>query len=709
MSSLDPRHLELLLGVSESSVFKDYADRVVNAGLTEYKREQYIQYGGKAGEPLYVHVVNGVFVLETLRTLLDLTDTEARVLFTAFTIHDINKVLKEQSHFGKLAVSDNLDEEIRRLQLHDFFPEYDDYMEDITLLVRGHGAHSSFASEGLIVKRQGEYGLGLDRADSLIKLMRAADAVEMSETLEERKHKNDFLSHLNAFVDGVQYEFVTHRLAEHRGLLTNVLHNAIVDELKDAFKVTPLLFYPDGVAYLVERGQTLSLTDRHLKNMAERAAGAIAEMTTRKLDEFVQSKPGGVSVDPKCLELGLPFHRILRVMAGTAQTRNRDPEKFDAKARTRAQRDFESNVEQFPDVAEAVEAWLESGERVVTRSETKLYLGELARAYYIFLKDHFGLDEWSIVYDLLELPEERRPRYEYFDRRWDRAYVLAGDIQLSEEELIERLVEDGQRRLDKLAGENPNVELLTDYMRRQAHFSFAQETPTEFAEHIEHYVTHQHKQCVYCSAVFETDKWMTADVRDGVTVQAFSNRLRGGPGDPKKYVCAVCKLQFLLEKLNYAEVRGENPVYFHLFPYSFLTEPFINGLRTTMRRILEQDVTTRALFPNTEQAFRAADVAELHFAARTKEDRSYSYGLYLPRYSETVGNLLIFPFNPPGANDSQCFLFCFVERHAAATLLRLQGAAQRIPRGNVGQRKHRRLVRGQRGPLLSRTDHPQRL
>jgi CRISPR-associated protein Csc3 len=280
----------------------------------------------------------------------------------------------------------------------------------------------------------------------------------------------------------------------------------------------------------------------------------------------------------------------------------------------------------------------------------------LARAYYIFLKDHFGLDDWSIVYNLLDLPEERRPLYEYFDARWYRAYVLAGDIQLTEEELVERLVEDGQKRLDELAGDNPNAGLLADYLRRQVSFSFAHEPPAGFTDYIQHYVTHQHKQCVYCSAVFETDRWMTADVREGITVQAFSNRLRGGPGDPKKYVCAVCKLQFLLEKLNYPDVRGENPVYFHLFPYSFLTAPFISGLQTTMRRILEQDVTTRALLPNTEQAFRAGNVAELRFAARTKDDRTYSYGLYLPRYSETVGNLLIFPFNPPGNNDSQRFL-----------------------------------------------------
>lgn len=676
MTELDLRHLELLIGEPEPSVFKDYVDRVVNAGLMDYKREDYIQYGGKAGEPLYVHVLNGVCVLETLRALLDLTDTEAQVLYTAFTIHDINKVLSERTHFGRQAIPDNLDAEINRLGLDGFFPDYADYMEDITLLVRGHGGHSSFASESLIVKRKSAYRLGLNRVTALIELMRAADAVELSQTLEEKTHKDAFLSHLNAFVDGMQYTFVTHRLAEHRGLLTNVLHNAIVDELQEAFGLIPLLFYPEGVVYLARRGEHLALTDEHVVNMAKRAAGAVTAMTAEKLSDFVDSKPGGITIDPKCLELGLPFRDILRVVAGRAQTRNRDPDQLEQKARGRAQRDFAGNEGRFPDIADDVAASLDSNEPLVSRSESKLYLGELARAYYIFLKDHCGADDpWQAVYDLLDLPRKRWPFYEFFDARWDRAYVLADDIRLSEEAVAERLIEDGQARLAELAGEeDPNAVLLTEYLSRQVSFSFAQEQQREFTDHLAHYVTHQHKQCVHCSTVFETDRWMAADVRGGITVQAFSNRLRGGPGDPKKYVCAICKLQFLLEKLNFAAVSGENPVYLHLFPYSFLTAPFIQGLRTTIRRILEQDVTVRALLPNTEQAFRAGDVTQLRFASRTKEDRPYSYGLYLPRFSQTVGNLLIFPFNSPGANDSERFLFALwnamlLQRHFGCKVL----------------------------------------
>jgi CRISPR-associated protein Csc3 len=153
---------------------------------------------------------------------------------------------------------------------------------------------------------------------------------------------------------------------------------------------------------------------------------------------------------------------------------------------------------------------------------------------------------------------------------------------------------------------------------------------------------------------------MAGDVRDDITVQAFSNRLRGGPGDPKKNICALCRFQFLLERLNYPPVRGEKITYLHLFPYSFLTEPFIAGLRVGIDRLRRENVAERALFLRTSDAVAAMGTDKplrLDFTGRTKSGNPQPYGLYLARFSDTVGNRIIFPLNPAGANDSERFLF----------------------------------------------------
>lgn len=664
MTELDPRHLSLLIGKEEPSVLKDYLEAVANEGLLPYRG--IIHYGKKAGESLHTHVLNGIFVLEQLRSVLGIGDLETRVLFTAFTIHDLNKVMGGGRSYGELAVGENIALEIERLGLERFFPGYCDYLNDIESLARAHPAHMHHGGERLIVKREHEYSLGLDRVNQLLHLIRAADVIDLSHTLDERKHKDDFLFHLNTFSD-TQYTFCTHRVTEDRGLLSNLIHNAVVEHLSEAFDLTPLLFYPDGVVYLIPRGQMADVTERDVVQMAKHVAASISEMTTKHLSDFVESKPGGIKITSKCLQPGISFHRIWKVVHGKAMTRVErlvaKAESIDEKARDRAEKDLEKNAESFPDAAEQVQEMIESDEPVVATGEPTLTLAELVRAYYIYVKSYFSDqadDPWHHVYRVLDLPEERWPIYEYFDARWYRPYVIAREIPFDEEEVNRRIVSDGERLLAQRVGEDPKVALFTEYINRYVLFSVNGGQRPLFGDHLSQYVENQHKQCVTCSSPFPTTEWMSGDVRDDITVQAFSNRLRGGPGDPKKNVCALCRVQFLLERLNYPPVRGEKIIYLHLFPYSFLTAPFINGLRVGIDRLTRENLVEQALFLRTNQAIEAVGADQplhLDFTALKKDGEPHPYGLYLSRFSETVGNRIIFPINPAGTNDSERFLF----------------------------------------------------
>jgi CRISPR-associated protein Csc3 len=661
LSDLDPRHLSLLIGKEEPSVFRDYIEIVANKGLLSYK--DILQWGGKAGESLYTHVLNGVFVLEQLRPALAFSDLEARVLFTAFTVHDLNKVLDEEGSYNEIVTDESVTAEIEKLGLDHFFPEYADYLDDILALARAHSAHYHHDGDSLIASHD-PYGLSRDQVDALKHLIRAADVVDLSHTLDEQKHKQDFLFHLNTYSE-VQYTFCTHLLTEDRGLLSNVVHKSIVAHLRGELDLIPLLFYPDGVAYLVAKGRKLVFTEGDQEQIGRRIAATISEMTREKLPDFVESKPGGIKIMPKCLDLGLSFADIWHVVEGKAHSRagHLDSEGIEEKTRGRTERDFDKNAEALSEAAGAVRAMLDSDEPVTATDEATLRQAELIRAYYIFVKEYVAdvADEpWHYVYRLLDLPEEKWPIYDYFSPLWDRTYVVARDVALSEKELHHRFVADGTHLLAEQGREDPKATLFTEYVRRYAVFSFQPMEVPAFVEHLAHYVENQHKQCVVCSSRFPTDKWMSGDVRDDITVQAFSNRLRGGPGDPKKNVCALCRLQFLLEKLNYPPVRGEKIAYLHLFPYAFLTAPFIQGLWTGIQRLTRENLVERALFLHSADAMEdvgAKRPLRLDFAAITRSGKPQPYGLYLPRYSATVGNRIIFPLNPAGSNDTERFLF----------------------------------------------------
>ncbi|HDQ72316.1 MAG TPA: type I-D CRISPR-associated protein Cas10d/Csc3 [Chloroflexi bacterium] len=683
MSDLDLQHIALLIGKQEPSVFKAYLDQVAHRGLTCYKA--ILQWGSKGGESLYTHVLNGIFVLETLRQLLGLSDTEARVLYTAVTVHDINKVPGQQGAFGKLATCENLAAEIERLGMQDFIPDWREYLEDVTSLVRGHSGHHHSGGERWNAKRESVYGLGLERVNALLHLVRAADVADLSHTLEDSKFKADFLGHLNAYLADsgrpVQYEFFTHRLTEQRGILTNVIHNAIAAELRERYGLIPLLYYPDGIAYLAEKGCTPVIGDEDLSRIAERIARTISRVVAGKYREFITPAPTGIKVDEKCLELQVPFKDILREIYNIIQRRTPDPAELDAKARDWAQRGFEKAQATYPEIAEQVQIALDDTQLLVSQDVDRLRQTELIRSYYIFLNKHFQDavdDPWTRIYELLELPEAQYPFYAYFDALWARAYVLSRDLTLSEEEIYQHIEADGAALIQESEQTaDPKESLFADYLSLYAVFSAGGQPAMRFDEHLAHYVEQQHKQCVYCSGPFPTDKWMTADVRSDITVQVFSNRLRGGPGEPKKYICAICQIQFLLEKLDYPEVRGEKTFYLHLFPYSFLTGPFIEGLNATIRRIINEDTAVQALNMRAAegiQAYLADKVVTPTFRSRTKKDKPQPFGIYLPRYAETVGNLLIFPINPGGRNDTERFLFALwnallLQRHFGVKVL----------------------------------------
>jgi CRISPR-associated protein Csc3 len=682
LAELDLQHIELLIGKKTPSVFSDYVDQVGNQALLDYRR--HLQWGGKEGESLYTHVLNGIQVLETLRPLLKLPDVESRVLFTAFTVHDLNKVLQSNDGFSKLAIAENVADEIRRLGLDRFFPTWEEYLADITSLIRAHSGHHHSGGERLIARREPVYRLGLARVNALLNLMRAADVIDLSHTLDERTHKQDFLGYVNAYLadsdQSRQLQLFSHRLTEQRGILTNVIHNAIVEDLIAQYHITPLLYYPDGVVYFAEKGQSVELTLPDLARIGTRIAAAISGLTTAKFRDFILPRPSGIQVDAKCLELGVPFAALLREIYGIIQKREPVPSEYDAKVREWAVRNFEKTSKTYPAEVERMKTVLNGSALLVGSDSNRLRLAELIRSYYTFLNKHFAKsfpDTWEHIYRLLELPEAQSSYYAYFDALWARAYVLVNDVSLDEEQVYRRIEQDGEAVTGAAGqGEDFRAQLFTQYLQLYAVFESG-ERQVAFDDHLAHYVTSQHRQCVFCSGPFSTDKWMSADVRSDITVQTFSNRLRGGPGEPKKYVCSVCQHQFLLEKLNYPEVRGESTLYLHLYPYSFLTRPFIEGLNATLQRIVSEDTAVQALNMNVAQAmdtYLATRTVTPTFRARTEKNRPQPYGVYLPRYAETTGNLLIFPINPGGGNETERFLFALwnallLQRHFGVKVL----------------------------------------
>jgi CRISPR-associated protein Csc3 len=296
-------------GGESGSVIGDFIQHVANGGLQRYKT--IFQTGAKRGEPLYNHVLNMIFVAERLRPLLDLPDPETRVLYSAVPIHDLNKVGDRSSvSFNRLATAEAVKEELERINIPAFFPEYLKYLEDITLLVRSHSGH--FHTDGeFLIRAHNPYRLERDRLDRVLRpLIRALDNLELSAALTESTNKQDFLAFLNS-VSTRQYEFGYHQVAENRGILSNLMQNQVAGYLEERYGAVPLLFYPDGVAYLVEKGHAPRITADDLTAVGKGVAAAAAGISRGNFTKFIHSGNQGIKVDRQCLALGTSFTQIL--------------------------------------------------------------------------------------------------------------------------------------------------------------------------------------------------------------------------------------------------------------------------------------------------------------------------------------------------------------------------------------------------------------
>ena len=677
MAKQKPEGEELLfsLGIySEAdNLFQTYVEEIANKKLRGY--QEIIQYGAKAGESLYLHITNGIFVLERLRPILDLDDLEVQLLFSAFSVHDLNKLQEfqeERRSFNYLANAKNISAVLTNLEMERFFPEWQDYLKDIEVLIRAHSRHYHSYDETLD-QDYDPYSHDKDRLlVYLVPIIRAMDVIDLSKTLEEQAKKVDFLRELNQILDA-QYQFVYHKVSEQRGILTNLIHNEVVRYLETEKDLLPLLYYPDGVAYLVDRNRDVQITTDEITILGNRVINHIESKTGEEFRKFIQGSPAGIKVDEKCLALGLPFEQIWDEVRNIISERKYAAKVDDMNDRCRRRlqnareklegtQSSKKNPNPAAQVA-LIDKILTEDTYLLPPDDAAVRTGELVRTYYIFLKKHFSqtiADAWSYIYDLLELPLEVengtcRPRYAPFNALSDRGYIIGHDLYKSGkdfDEIYELIVHDGTSIMEASRPAS-EFEILADYVRKYVDFSFAADRGRNFATNLERYVGGNHAQCSTCGAEFETDEWMKPDVPANIKVQYFSNRLEGGTSrEPKRRVCSICRTQYMLDKICY-NVGGSTATFFiHLYPISFFTDVFIRAFQRAQENFSNPDFPS--VFLKTDDALRT-------YREKTQLELKFSWtkinGNPLPKFSEALGNILTIPVNTPGKNHTEEVLY----------------------------------------------------
>jgi len=710
------------MDASSSTVFSDFLLYIANKKMRSYKQIIHTR-GQKQGQSYYSHVMDLVSIAEKLRLPVGLDEAEMRCVLLALTIHDLNKVPPydkrpdgKEAKYADAASAQNIQSEMERLEVGEaFFPEWREYLQDIILLAHFHQESATGTTLTLDQRVFEQCKLRSGRLKGPLKhLMKAADAADNSHSGDHRDphetHIRDkLLQHINSAMPERQYRFFGHRLAELRGLFTNVIHNELVTYFQERFgdgACIDLQYYSEGVNYLLDKEIALEWTPDTMREVSARIESRLAAIQLEDLAQFIKARPSGIVVDEAAIASGATIAKIFNVILNTVHRKQYKPE-WREERNTYARNDLQealANTKYSAELKEQVVKLLQQAD-LVPIEEDALKRGEFASAFRKFLEDHrtnelkaLKVDAWTRTYRLFNIPESNDQLYKLIDP-YRRGYFIArdmADIDLDEmEEValadIDQLEEQAAQVLASVKANKPEVSktqsmfdeykeitgeqlengYLAEYLKvnlevwdtgSSSHGQSALSRPimtTDFGENLRQYASkRQYEQCCNCGTALKASEWMAVQVPTSIGVQSFSNRLEGGSlRDPKRNVCAVCRAQYILEKLawrSHRDKQGSEQVtfYLHLFPYAFFTQPLLRAWWVSINRLRDSDHT--AFLVSSREYFR--NFNELQEDVQIEGHRTTTNGLGLPILSEAISNTPVLPIIAPGDNYGSQFM-----------------------------------------------------
>lgn len=638
--------LQFIGGVDErDDPVSDFLEHVANGPLLTLA--QIRQHGVHQGQTLYSHLLNVVLVADHAARLAGCSILERRILICAAVLHDLNKLDEQQRSIAKVARIDVVERFIEDFHLDKVLPEFRDHLETIRRLIGAHSAHLHQGADALLPFDE---PLGRGRLKVLIELLRAADQSDVARTFDEADRKREkVLGHINA-VCATQYRWEWHRLNEHRGVFSNLLHNAAADEFAEQLRAEPFLLYGAGTFYVVPASAPRSLAGDTHQRIAARLAAKLRKIKGGDADQFVSGSPTGTKINKAIFLTDIPVADAFDSAARAIQKRLYPESKI-----------VESERKALGRVKGDVKPLLSDSGNLFSRDEAVMRTGELLRVAYNFLQAHCATllkgktrkfdDAWQPILAELEIPAHGA--WAAVDALNDRAYVIARNVGLEFGDVLDRLARMCDRFANELQlreGGSAGASPLVEYVRSTVVSSALPVSKDAFLDHLKTYSDPGHDSCSLCGGQLPASQMMANDVPNKLVVSQFSNRNVAGAGDPKRNACPVCREQLFVDKMGFAPPQAKG-FYLHVYPETFAPAALIEAFRRSFRELIEHDVRTMLFDTRTiAKEFDESRTLTLKF-------RQKATGLAIPSQSELVGNVLTLPIYPLGDNDTERYLF----------------------------------------------------
>ena len=293
-----------------------------------YIEDKVTRYSGSE-QSLLVHVLNGLLTAWNLLPFLDddeqLDEVEKQLLCLGLTLHDYNKYchgeLREAPKASEIPEILALCEELgEKLGFTEFWADWRMYIIEIAYLAQNTQGKAGTNMNKQTWETHGEKFHIKDtrRLDQPLRhLLAFGDiAVHMADPTDIiTTTKGDRLrDHLRSLQ--IDRKLIYHRLKTCTGVLTNGIHNAVLNRVKN-LDWQPILFFAQGVIYLAPQKTDVPVLEDLQDFLWEQISGKLAvEMLKGEVGFKRDGK--GLKVAPQTLEMFSP-EQLIRNLPGVIQ------------------------------------------------------------------------------------------------------------------------------------------------------------------------------------------------------------------------------------------------------------------------------------------------------------------------------------------------------------------------------------------------------
>ena len=514
-------------------------------------------------QSLAVHLLNAAMGGWTLVKLAGLEEIEQRLYLAGITLHDLNKIVLKR--LGSVRMDGKEWEQYQRgfetwgeaLGLWQFVPR--EYWQDVAFLAQNA---EDGRGQNLTLANFPDLQLEPDCLVELAELVNFADlAASIAHHPQDLEESQRVRAIIRRRLRG-RYSLRHHRTVENRGLLTQAIHNAVIETAK-AVGWKPFLFFPDGVTYFVPKDGA----EPDLSKLTDAVRNYILQTAAKGLGGLISRQPKGIiSASPDMLEVA-----TVDVAAATLirQTFNLLGDKRSPVTGTRR----EKMQKDFPELADL--DWDYPANLQVDR------LAEGVRGLVGILEDYYATSHEKATQALLKALDlsnyieawQRIPSAGGVPHGW---YYIAGHYMrrhqgsLNDAEL-ENVMQKAVQDVLTIWGQpdKPTAFAFLDgYISTVLNLIQSGEIPN-FAGELRRYHLNKASRkrepiCAICNSAF--------DVREEFS--SYSNkRVTSLKKESLRGICTVCQVETLLRR--YSMGRGlsaeDDVVYLHLYPDYFFT------------------------------------------------------------------------------------------------------------------------------------------